>query len=70
MEQITVQNLGKTDIHLFVDTTDAANKAGLMRLYRDRYGFIKNSEVDASILSCKYCWRKFNSNEKTKLNSR
>ena len=49
MEQLTVQNLGKTDIHLFVDTTDAANKAGLMRLYRDRYGFIENSEVDASI---------------------
>ena len=49
MEQLTVQNLEKPEIYLFVDTTDAANKAGLMRLYRDRYGFIENSEATAAI---------------------
>lgn len=54
MEQLTVQNLGKTDIYLFVDTTDAANKLGLMRLYQDKYGFIENSELDASI--CHQFW--------------
>lgn len=46
MEQLVAQNLKRTDIHLFVDTDDLKNKTGLMSLYKDKYGYIYNSEED------------------------
>lgn len=49
MEQLTVQNLNKKDIYLFVDTSDPANKEGLMRLYSSKYGFVDNSETTPSV---------------------
>ena len=49
MEQLTVQNLGKTDIYLFVDASDPANKEGLMRLYSSKYDFVDNSETTPSV---------------------
>ena len=49
MEQLTVQNLSKTDIYLFVDADDPKNKSGLMSLYGAKYGFILNSETNPSI---------------------
>jgi hypothetical protein len=44
MEQLTLQNLGKTDIYLFVDKTNDTNKTALKNLYSTKYGFILNSE--------------------------
>ena len=44
MEQLTVQNLGKRDIYLFVDITNETNKSTLKHIYSTKYGFILNSE--------------------------
>lgn len=44
MEQLTVQNLGKRDIYLFVDTTKEDEKIKLKYVYSTNYGFILNSE--------------------------
>jgi hypothetical protein len=44
MEQLTLQNLGKTDIYLFVDKTNDTNKITLKNIYSTKYGFILNSE--------------------------
>jgi len=49
MEQLTVQNLEKSFIYLFVDSSDINNKLGLMNLYSSKYGFIENSETEKSI---------------------
>jgi hypothetical protein len=49
MEQLTVQNIGKTDIYLFVDTHDVNNKNVLTNIYSKNYGFILNSEDNPSI---------------------
>jgi hypothetical protein len=49
MEQLTVQNMGKTDIYLFVDTHDNTNKTVLTNIYSKNYGFILNSEDNPSI---------------------
>jgi hypothetical protein len=49
MEQLTVQNMGKTDIYLFVDTYDQTNKTVLTNIYSNNYGFILNSDDDPSI---------------------
>lgn len=49
MEQLTVQNLEKPEIYLFVDGKDIDNKLGLMNLYSKKYGFIENAESDRSI---------------------
>jgi hypothetical protein len=49
MEQLTVQNLGKTYIYLFVDADDPKNKSGLMSLYSAKYGFTLNSEINPSV---------------------
>lgn len=50
MEQLTVQNLQKPDINLFVDGSDSRNKDGLMKLYDTKYGFSENSEQPGSII--------------------
>ena len=44
MEQLTLQNLGKRDIYLFVDTKKEAEKIKLKYVYSTNYGFILNSE--------------------------
>ena len=44
MEQLTVQNLRKSDIYLFVDTRKEAEKIKLKYVYSTDYGFILNSE--------------------------
>jgi hypothetical protein len=44
MEQLTIQNLGKRDIYLFVDITNETNKNTLKNIYGTKYGFILNSE--------------------------
>jgi hypothetical protein len=49
MEQLTVQNLEKPEIYLFVDANDARNKSGLMSLYKDKYGYIQNAETNPSV---------------------
>jgi hypothetical protein len=49
MEQLTVQNMGKTDIYLFVDTHDTTNKSVLTNIYSRNYGFVLNSDDDPSI---------------------
>ncbi len=49
MEQLTVQNLKKPDIYLFVDTHDETNKTVLTNIYSKNYGFIVNSIDDATI---------------------
>ena len=46
MEQLTVQNLEKPDIYLFVDSKDINNKLGLMKSYNEKYGFTDNSEAN------------------------
>lgn len=46
VEQLVIQNLGKNDIYMFVDKTDPINKDTLMRIYKDTYGYIYNSEED------------------------
>ncbi len=43
-EQLTVQNLNKTDIYLFVDTSDINNKNGLISLY-----ISKGFDIDATM---------------------
>ena len=47
MEQLTLQNLEKTDIYLFVDKTNDTNKTILKNIYSTNYGFILNSEDHA-----------------------
>lgn len=49
MEQLTVQNLKKSDIYLFVDTHDENNKNVLTSIYSKNYGFIVNSIDDITI---------------------
>jgi hypothetical protein len=49
MEQLTVQNIKKTDIYLFVDTHDENNKNVLTNIYSKNYGFIENSLDDTTI---------------------
>jgi|688.fasta_scaffold48824_7 hypothetical protein len=49
MEQLTVQNIKKTDIHLFVDTQDEINKNVLTNIYSKTYGYIENSIDDTTI---------------------
>jgi len=50
MEQLTVQNLHKPDIYLFVDGRNSRNKNVLMRLYDTKYGFTENSDQPASTI--------------------
>ena len=49
MEQLTVQNIKKSDIYLFVDTDDENNKIVLTNIYSKNYGFIENSLDDTTI---------------------
>jgi hypothetical protein len=48
MEQLTVQNIKKSDIYLFVDTDDESNKTALTSIYK-KYGFILNSLDDTTV---------------------
>jgi hypothetical protein len=48
MEQLTVQNIKKTDIYLFVDTHDESNKIALKNIYNN-YGFTLNSLDDTTV---------------------
>jgi hypothetical protein len=48
MEQLTVQNIKKSDIYLFVDTHDESNKIALKNIYNN-YGFILNSLDDTTL---------------------
>ena len=48
MEQLTVQNIKKSDIYLFVDTDDESNKTALTTIYT-KYGFILNSLDDITV---------------------
>ena len=43
MEQLTVQNIKKSDLYLFVDTHDENNKNVLTSIYSKNYGFTENS---------------------------
>jgi hypothetical protein len=49
MEQLTVQNIKKSDIYLFVDTQDENNKNVLTKIYSKNYGFIENSLDDTTV---------------------
>ena len=49
MEQLTVQNMGKKDIYLFVDASDETNKTVLTNIYSKNYGFTLNSLDNPSI---------------------
>ena len=49
MEQLSVQNIKKSDIYLFVDTSDETNKRVLTNIYSKNYGFTLNSIDDPSI---------------------
>jgi hypothetical protein len=49
MEQLTVQNIKKSDIYLFVDTHDESNKTVLTNIYSKNYGFTVNSIDDTTI---------------------
>ena len=49
MEQLTVQNIKKSDIYLFVDTHDETNKTVLTSIYSKNYGFTVNSEDDVTL---------------------
>jgi hypothetical protein len=49
MEQLTVQNIKKPDIYLFVDTQDENNKNVLTKIYSKNYGFIENSLDDTTV---------------------
>jgi hypothetical protein len=49
MEQLTVQNIKKTDIYLFVDTQDEINKNVLTNIYSKTYGFTVNSIDDTTV---------------------
>lgn len=49
MEQLVAQNLNKNDIYLFVDGKDINNKTGLMSLYKNKYGFIENSDESPTL---------------------
>ena len=49
MEQLTVQNMKKNDICLFVDTHDENNKNVLTDIYKNKYGFINNSLEDVGL---------------------
>ena len=51
MEQLTVQNIKKSDIYLFVDTHDENNKNVLTSIYSKNYGFTENSIDDITICS-------------------
>jgi hypothetical protein len=48
MEQLTVQNIKKPDIYLFVDTHDEINKNALTNIYKN-YGFTENSLDDTTV---------------------
>jgi len=48
MEQLTVQNIKKSDIYLFVDTDDVTNKTALTAIYK-KYGFTLNSLDDTTV---------------------
>jgi hypothetical protein len=48
MEQLTVQNIKKSDIYLFVDTHDESNKIALTNIYKN-YGFTLNSLDDTTV---------------------
>ena len=48
MEQLTVQNIKKSDIYLFVDTHDENNKNALKNIYNN-YGFTLNSLDDTTV---------------------
>ena len=48
MEQLTVQNIKKPDIYLFVDTHDENNKNALKNIYNN-YGFTLNSLDDTTV---------------------
>jgi len=48
MEQLTVQNIKKSDIYLFVDTHDENNKNALKNIYNN-YGFTLNSLDDTTL---------------------
>jgi hypothetical protein len=48
MEQLTVQNIKKPDIYLFVDTHDESNKIALKNIYNN-YGFTLNSLDDTTV---------------------
>lgn len=48
MEQLTVQNIKKPDIYLFVDTHDEINKNALTNIYKN-YGFTANSLDDTTV---------------------
>lgn len=48
MEQLTVQNIKKSDIYLFVDTHDENNKVTLKNIYNN-YGFTLNSLDDTTV---------------------
>jgi hypothetical protein len=48
MEQLTVQNIKKPDIYLFVDTHDESNKTALKNIYNN-YGFTLNSLDDTTV---------------------
>jgi hypothetical protein len=48
MEQLTVQNIKKSDIYLFVDTDDESNKTALTSIYK-KYGFTLNSLDDTTV---------------------
>ena len=48
MEQLTVQNIKKSDIYLFVDTDDEINKTALTAIYK-KYGFTLNSLDDTTV---------------------
>jgi len=48
MEQLTVQNIKKSDIYLFVDTHDESNKIALKNIYNN-YGFTLNSLDDTTV---------------------
>jgi hypothetical protein len=49
MEQLTIQNIKKQDIYLFVDTHDETNKTVLTSIYSKNYGFTVNSEDDVTL---------------------
>jgi len=49
MEQLTIQNIKKKEIYLFVDTHDENNKTVLTEIYKKKYGFINNSIKDNNI---------------------
>jgi|MesohylFT_1024984.scaffolds.fasta_scaffold12538_1 hypothetical protein len=48
MEQLTVQNIKKSDIYLFVDTNNENNKVTLKNIYNN-YGFTLNSLDDTTV---------------------